>query len=159
MIEVGRRIGVALHGVGMPGHFLVGVDGDPGEFIDPFHAGAVLDRAGCPIAIRGDVRIAIPLHRAVPRAHEFAPDPAADGHQPAAHVPRRRSPNARWAAGLRLAFPEIPPEERERTAEVLASVGATAEAAAVLDELAAAGAGAAADRWSRQATAYRSQSN
>jgi hypothetical protein len=36
---------------------------------------------------------------------------------------RRRSPNARWAAGLRLAFPEIPPEERERTAEVLASVG------------------------------------
>ena len=47
MIEVGRRIGVALHGVGMPGHFLVGVDGDPDEFIDPFHAGAALDRAGC----------------------------------------------------------------------------------------------------------------
>ena len=47
MIEVGRRIGLALHGVGMPGHFLVGVDEDPEVFVDPFHAGRVLDVDGC----------------------------------------------------------------------------------------------------------------
>src|SRR4029079_15079067 len=46
MIEVGRRIGVALHGVGMPGHFLVGVDAPAGGFVDPFHAGATLNADG-----------------------------------------------------------------------------------------------------------------
>jgi regulator of sirC expression with transglutaminase-like and TPR domain len=45
MIEVGRRLGVEIHGVGMPGHFLVG-DGDD-VFVDAFHSGQVLDRAGC----------------------------------------------------------------------------------------------------------------
>ena len=45
MIEVGRRAGVALHGVGMPGHFLVGAG--PDEFYDPFHGGARLDAAVC----------------------------------------------------------------------------------------------------------------
>lgn len=50
-IEVGRRCGLALSGVGMPAHFIVGVTPDQGlvpeTFIDPFHAGVVLDRAGC----------------------------------------------------------------------------------------------------------------
>jgi len=43
-IEVARRAGVVLHGVGMPGHFLVGTP-DPGVFIDAFD-GCVIDRAG-----------------------------------------------------------------------------------------------------------------
>ena len=34
MLEVARRRGIALHGVGMPGHFLVGT-GD--LWLDPFH--------------------------------------------------------------------------------------------------------------------------
>ena len=46
-IEVGRRIGVALDGVGMPGHFLVRHRGDPGTFLDPFGGGRRLDAAGC----------------------------------------------------------------------------------------------------------------
>jgi regulator of sirC expression with transglutaminase-like and TPR domain len=44
MIEVARRVGVELHGVGMPAHFLVGVGGDPEVFFDPFDAGRPLDR-------------------------------------------------------------------------------------------------------------------
>ncbi len=44
MLEVGRRCGLQLHGVGMPGHFLVG--GGAGEWFDPFHDGARLDLAG-----------------------------------------------------------------------------------------------------------------
>jgi regulator of sirC expression with transglutaminase-like and TPR domain len=36
-IEVGRRLGVPIQGVGLPGHFLVVCDG---EYADPFHGGA-----------------------------------------------------------------------------------------------------------------------
>ena len=42
-IEVGRRAGVSLHGVGMPGHFLVGTT-DPDVFIDAFD-GRFVDRS------------------------------------------------------------------------------------------------------------------
>lgn len=46
MIAVGARAGVSLHGVAMPGHFLVGVDGDEGRrFVDAF-AGVAMDSAG-----------------------------------------------------------------------------------------------------------------
>jgi regulator of sirC expression with transglutaminase-like and TPR domain len=44
MIEVARRVGVKLVGVGMPTHFLVGVAGDPEVFFDPFTGGRRLDR-------------------------------------------------------------------------------------------------------------------
>lgn len=46
MLEVGRRIGVPLSGVSMPGHFLVRDKVDPEVFVDPFARGAVLDRRG-----------------------------------------------------------------------------------------------------------------
>lgn len=46
-IEVGRRLGVPLDGIGMPGHFLVGVRTDPATFLDPFGGGRRLDVAGC----------------------------------------------------------------------------------------------------------------
>ena len=47
MMEVGRRIGVPLWGVSMPGHFLVRDKVDPDVFVDPFARGRVLDRDGC----------------------------------------------------------------------------------------------------------------
>jgi regulator of sirC expression with transglutaminase-like and TPR domain len=46
MIEVARRVGVDLVGVGMPAHFLVRSASDPEPFFDPFHEGCPLDRAG-----------------------------------------------------------------------------------------------------------------
>jgi regulator of sirC expression with transglutaminase-like and TPR domain len=45
-IEVGRRAGIKLHGVGFPAHFLVGTE-DGGLFLDPFHQGRLLDEADC----------------------------------------------------------------------------------------------------------------
>lgn len=45
-IEVGRRAGMELDGVGMPGHFLVGVP-ETGRYLDVFAGGAELDAAGC----------------------------------------------------------------------------------------------------------------
>jgi len=46
-IEVGRRVGIPVVGIGMPGHFLVRSAADADTFIDPFALGAVLDRDGC----------------------------------------------------------------------------------------------------------------
>jgi len=44
MIEVGRRVGVRLVGVGMPAHFLVRSADDDTTFFDPFDGGRQLDR-------------------------------------------------------------------------------------------------------------------
>ncbi len=46
VVEVARRLGVQLVGVGMPAHFLVGDADDPDWFADPF-GGDELDRDGC----------------------------------------------------------------------------------------------------------------
>jgi regulator of sirC expression with transglutaminase-like and TPR domain len=47
-IEVARRAGVAVHGVGLPGHFIVKLAG-PGDdvLVDPFHGGALLSVEDC----------------------------------------------------------------------------------------------------------------
>ncbi|MDN5860593.1 MAG: transglutaminase-like domain-containing protein, partial [Pseudonocardia sp.] len=45
-IEVGRRAGIPLDGVGLPGHFLVGVPGTD-RYLDVFAGGAELDVADC----------------------------------------------------------------------------------------------------------------
>lgn len=46
-VEVARRVGVRLAGVGMPGHFLVGDPADPEWFADPFHGRTGLGRSDC----------------------------------------------------------------------------------------------------------------
>lgn len=48
MMEVGRRIGLRLFGVGMPGHFLVKYADEEQEiFADPFHGGRIVDEDRC----------------------------------------------------------------------------------------------------------------
>ncbi len=46
-IEVGRRLGFGLVGVGLPGHFLVGDPNDPNWFADPFHGRTGMSRSDC----------------------------------------------------------------------------------------------------------------
>lgn len=162
MIELGRRIGVPLHGVGMPGHFLVGVDDDPAQFVDPFHAGVSLDVSGCAArfaALYGsqaefDPRFLVPTSTRLILLRMLT-------NLQLTYV-ARRSPDARWAANLRLAFPELTLEERQHTAEVLASVGAFGDAAAVMDAMIAEtadGPDATRDALIQRANAYRSRSN
>ncbi len=50
-IEVGRRAGIELEGVGMPGHFLVRVPGTD-HHLDVFDGGRSLDLAGCEARLR-----------------------------------------------------------------------------------------------------------
>jgi len=45
VIEIARRAGIRLTGVGLPGHFVVGgPDLPPGRFLDPFDGGKLCDR-------------------------------------------------------------------------------------------------------------------
>ena len=56
-MEVARRAGVQVEGVGLPGHFIVRVVlGGHGLLVDPFHGGRAPDRAGLPGAARPHLR-------------------------------------------------------------------------------------------------------
>jgi regulator of sirC expression with transglutaminase-like and TPR domain len=44
-IAVARRSGLTAHGIGLPGHFLVGFEG--GRYLDPFHGRDLLDADAC----------------------------------------------------------------------------------------------------------------
>ena len=47
-LAIADRVGIALRGVGLPAHFVVKYAGRTQEiFVDPFHEGAFLTRAGC----------------------------------------------------------------------------------------------------------------
>lgn len=47
-LEVARRLGRPVFGIGLPGHFVVEYDdGQFSAYIDPFHAGKLLDREEC----------------------------------------------------------------------------------------------------------------
>ena len=45
-LEVARRIGLRCRGVGMPGHFLVGLEGED-VYFDPFNGGSALTHGDC----------------------------------------------------------------------------------------------------------------
>ena len=44
---VGRRVGLPLEGVGLPGHFIVRIRAARSILVDPFHGGRVLTRRDC----------------------------------------------------------------------------------------------------------------
>jgi regulator of sirC expression with transglutaminase-like and TPR domain len=48
LIEVGRRLGLEMEGIGLPGHFITGarVDGEQ-VLLDPFNRGTILTAEGC----------------------------------------------------------------------------------------------------------------
>jgi regulator of sirC expression with transglutaminase-like and TPR domain len=47
-LEVARRAGIPLYGVGFPGHFVIAIDAEGHKLvIDPFHEGRILTEEGC----------------------------------------------------------------------------------------------------------------
>ena len=46
-IEVGKRLDIPLHGIAMPGHFLVGHAADEEVIVDPFNGGFLLSKEEC----------------------------------------------------------------------------------------------------------------
>ncbi len=52
-MAVAARVGLEMAGVNLPGHFVIRVGlGQSTIFVDPFHQGALLDRAGCEGRVR-----------------------------------------------------------------------------------------------------------
>jgi regulator of sirC expression with transglutaminase-like and TPR domain len=163
MMEVGRRVGVAVHGIGMPGHFLVGDASRAGVYADPFDGGALLDRAGCVArfaAVRGP---GLEFREAFlqPIDHVAILDRMLANLQNA-FVGRSRR-DLRWVTRLRLVIPNRSRNDREVLAGVLAEVGDFNEAATIFEGLRTeaenAGADADALRLVGRANAARAKSN
>lgn len=136
-VEVGRRLGVPLVGIGMPGHFLLrdGTDGD--AFFDAFDGGRPLDRDACRVLFAR-------LHGAtVPFQVDFL-DPTPSGavvermlnNLRAAHL--RTGDRQGLIAVLRLqsALPGASPAVLRQLTGVLSAEGRFLEAAALHERLA-----------------------
>ena len=155
---VGRRLGVPLDVVGMPGHVLLGSPDRPGRWWDPFDGGRALDLAAV-TALHARV-VGGELHPSL-----LSP---LDAHQ----VLIRMLNNLRGiaaAAGdriglartlaLRNAVPGVPVAERVELATALAAGGRFGQAADLLDALAGEVEGPEARRLQAGAVRLRARSN
>lgn len=157
MVEVGRRRGLALSGVGMPGHFLVRAGAD--AFFDPFHGGERLDEDGCRArfaATQGDAAPFLPQFLDPVGAHAILARMLANLVRSSV---ARDPASAVWAVRLRLRVPGVSPDERREAATLLGSLGRFEEAATELATIAEELDGPAANRVERDAAAYRARAN
>ena len=133
-MEVGRRIGLRLEGVGMPGHFLL--RHGPDAFVDPFDSGRLLDRAGC-----------VECFQAVNPGAPFQPsylEPVGPhailarilNNLKSVYAARGEVAALSWVFDLRMALPGASPLEGRDWARVLGATGRFVEAAAELEALA-----------------------
>ena len=58
VIEVGRRVGLPVEGIGLPGHFMAAADG---VLFDPFNGGAIVSRAEAGAVVARVLGHAVPL--------------------------------------------------------------------------------------------------
>ncbi len=137
-LVVGRRLGLRLAGVGLPGHFLLRHETDgPPVFVDPFAGGRVLDREACIERFRAVNGLSAPFV-------ESYLDPVGPreilgrmlANLRAIYATKGELEGLAWVFALRLAIPGTPPIERRELARVLGSTGEFAEAAEVLEGLA-----------------------
>ena len=180
MIEVARRVGVDLVGVGMPGHFLVGLPSSrsgtepssrsgtgPGEAIldlwfDPFHGPEPLTIGDC-ASLFARVHAGSAYSHPLRREQLAAVGPRAILDRMLANLQQtllQRSPAAAaWPTRLRLAFPDVPRARRAELATTLGNLAQFAEAARVFDELALELPPDAAARAARSAAQLRARAN
>jgi regulator of sirC expression with transglutaminase-like and TPR domain len=114
MIEVGRRIGVDVRGVGMPGHFLVKDGASDATWCDPFHRGAVLTVEGCQrlfARLHGDARGFHPAYLAPTNPNAIVARMLTNlEHGPLAARPEQLE----WMCALHLTIPELADADRIR---------------------------------------------
>ena len=137
LLEVGRRLDVPIAGVGLPGHFLVRLRGEPALFLDPFEGGRLLAATECRDR----------FHAVYGAAAPFAPE-FLDAVSPRSilqrilanlrqiYMKRRDSLALAGVLRLRNAIPGLPVVEQAELAGVLLSLGRFDQAAAVLEALA-----------------------
>jgi regulator of sirC expression with transglutaminase-like and TPR domain len=160
-IEVGRRAGVALEGVGMPGHFLVRPVGS-GRHLDVFAGGVELDMAECERRFRSASRAGAQV--------PFGPHLLATA--PTAAILTRMLENLRgvyrrraqprdleWVLRMRMALPGADLAALVELAEALGDQGRWLDGARLLEERADAVPGPRADRLHAAARALRAHLN
>jgi len=134
-IEVARRLGISLVGIGLPGHFLVRTLDSPYVFVDPFHGGDRLDVDG----------VRALFTRVFGSSVEFLPGFVMPvqarsvvsrmlANLQGVYLRRVQPRNALWTVRLRLAVPGLRPEERTELAQVLGQLGDVEGATAVLED-------------------------
>ncbi|HEX3565602.1 MAG TPA: transglutaminase-like domain-containing protein [Acidimicrobiales bacterium] len=138
LIEVGRRCGLTLEGVGMPGHFLVRDTASPDLLIDAFAGGQRLDHAACQRLLQaiGGPSITLVPTMLAPTGHRAT---LARMLANLDHIYRGRADvrSLLWVTRLRVSIPELSVAERASLANGLADLGCYSEAADLLDDLAA----------------------
>ena len=136
LIEIGRRLGLPLAGVGMPAHFLVRDEVDPAVFVDPFD-GETLDADGCERqfrSLRGS-------------GAEFDPtflDPVGPlvivrrvlGNLALVYSRQQDRPSLTWVLGLIALLPDATVRDHARAGRVLNAGGRFVEAAHHFDQVA-----------------------
>jgi len=161
-LETGRRIGVPIVGIGMPGHFLVHDALSLEGYADPFD-GRTLDRDGCralftaaqgPVDFSDELLAPVGARAIVVRLL---------ANLKGIYLSRRDRRNIAWVLKLRSEIPGVPLEERRELASALAADGKFVVAAEELDHLALLAAEAGntelADDSSRGATRLRARLN
>lgn len=130
-MEVGRRAGIKLDGIGMPGHFLIR---SPltGDYIDPFFKGELLDEGGVEARFRQVTGVPtevkfVPGMRPVSGKHEILARML--NNLKAIYRARSDGRSLEWVLRMRLALPAIPREEVADLGEALAMQGRVREGA------------------------------
>ncbi|MBF9067654.1 transglutaminase family protein [Streptacidiphilus sp. NEAU-YB345] len=133
-IAVGARTGLPVYGLGLPGHFVVGVGDPQGEhvFVDPFHGGQLLtlDDAS-DLAREAGYRLTPDLMRPA-EPHEIVLRILANIRNWASARPEHARTQL-WATELALLLPRHPAQLRLERAELLVKTGHFLEGAEQMD--------------------------
>ncbi|MBC8090659.1 MAG: hypothetical protein H7Y15_01705, partial [Pseudonocardia sp.] len=160
-IEVGRRAGVPIEGVGMPGHFLVRPTGT-GRYLDVFAGGAEISGARCEELFRGatgagpevpfgpHLLTATPTRTILVRMLE---------NLRGVYRTRRRPADLEWALRMRLLLPGVRLADVLELSEALGDQARWIEAAKLLEERIPAASAAHADRLRTAAKSLRAHLN
>ena len=135
LMEVGRRLGVPLDGVGMPGHFLVRDKVEQTTFVDAFNGGVLLDPQGCERlfqSVQGagrplDPEFLLPIERSAIVSRVLA-------NLRAIYSQRRDTPSLLWVTRLRARLPDADDTVWREHATVLANAGHVAEAISAFEQ-------------------------
>jgi regulator of sirC expression with transglutaminase-like and TPR domain len=137
LIEVARRVGIALEGVSMPGHFLVRLPGEPPVLLDPFEGGRLLSEHECEQRFRAVQGPAVPFDPGyLEPVGTIAILARMLNNLRNIHLQRQDSVSLEWVLRLRSLLPGATLDERTERAGVLAALARFDEAATLLEDLA-----------------------
>ncbi|MFI1096722.1 transglutaminase family protein [Streptomyces sp. NPDC020917] len=137
-IEVARRAGAAVYGVGLPGHFVVGLGDPEGDhvLVDPFEGGRVLSEEDTGLLVAGTTGAALtPSMLAPADPLEIVQRVLNNIRAWAAPRPEHR-PVQLWTLDLTLLLPRHPAKLRYERARLLVAMGDFLGGALELEEYA-----------------------